>query len=208
MKKGILLLLLAAAFSAQAQQKSLKDLLYSGKLKKDSSGVIRKDDDLSSKIDTSTKMETPPESPKPPVSAPPVGKAPVSSENTAVVDPAAPAKVETPVTPVKEAAPVAVKSNNKIWKDYTDSLAGPLKSEVLNSKKIKKDTYYFTVEYEIGTDGAVTILNVVASPENAQLQEAVKERMSTSAPQLAPVLDSNNQPRKTKRKYNFSITKD
>src|SRR5689334_22124619 len=58
MKHLILISFLFAAASAQAQQKqSLKDLLYGGKLKKDSSGVIHSTDDLSAKIDTTTKKE-------------------------------------------------------------------------------------------------------------------------------------------------------
>src|SRR4051794_38577214 len=56
MKKGILFLLLVASFSAKAQ--SLKDLLYSGKLKNDSNTVIRKTDDLSTKIDTTSRKKT------------------------------------------------------------------------------------------------------------------------------------------------------
>src|SRR5688500_12050673 len=53
MKKAIVFLFLIIAVSADAQ--SLKDLLYSGKLKKDSNVVIRKGDDLSSRIDTGQK---------------------------------------------------------------------------------------------------------------------------------------------------------
>jgi hypothetical protein len=57
MKNGFVFLLVAFAFTAnaQTQPKSLKDLLYSGKLKMDSTGVVRKTDDLSTKIDTTTK---------------------------------------------------------------------------------------------------------------------------------------------------------
>src|SRR6476646_8127289 len=56
MKYCLFVFVLLAAITAEAQQKqSLKDLLYSGKLKRDSSGVIRSTDDLSTKIDTSTK---------------------------------------------------------------------------------------------------------------------------------------------------------
>src|SRR4051794_37821770 len=56
MKYCLFVFVLLGAVTAEAQQKqSLKDLLYSGKLKRDSSGVIRSTDDLSSKIDTSTK---------------------------------------------------------------------------------------------------------------------------------------------------------
>ena len=53
MKKWILFLLLVSTVTANAQ--SLKDALYGGKLKNDSSSVIRKTDDLSTKIDTSRK---------------------------------------------------------------------------------------------------------------------------------------------------------
>jgi len=54
MKAVILLVILFVSVSANSQTK-LKDLLYGGKLKMDSGTVIRKDDDLSTKIDTSTK---------------------------------------------------------------------------------------------------------------------------------------------------------
>src|SRR5687768_15965095 len=54
MQKGFLLLLLiAGSFTGQAQ--SLRDLLYGGKLKSDSNTVVRKTDDLSTKIDTGQK---------------------------------------------------------------------------------------------------------------------------------------------------------
>ena len=53
MKKGFLLLLLISSFFANAQ--SLKEALYGGKLKNEAGTVIRKGDDLSTKIDTATK---------------------------------------------------------------------------------------------------------------------------------------------------------
>ncbi|HYC27296.1 MAG TPA: hypothetical protein VEB42_00755, partial [Chitinophagaceae bacterium] len=62
MKTVILSVMLLSGFTLNAQ--SLKDLLYSGKLKKDSSGVIRKTDDLSSKIDTVQKTSVVQEAPK------------------------------------------------------------------------------------------------------------------------------------------------
>ena len=59
MKKLFLLLSVMAAVGVQAQEEKpkLKDLLYGGKQKKDSSGVIRKTDDLATKIDTAPKKE-------------------------------------------------------------------------------------------------------------------------------------------------------
>ena len=62
MKKGILFLLLVTTLTSNAQ--SLKDGLYGGKLKTDSGTVIKKGDDLSSKIDTSKKKPVEPEKTK------------------------------------------------------------------------------------------------------------------------------------------------
>lgn len=214
LKYSFLALMLLVAFGAGAQQKqSLKDLLYSGKLKSDSNSVVRKSDDLTLKTDTAAKKPASSE-PAKNVAATvdtTVGKAvpAVAATNsndaaTAVVTDVA-ANTETTTT-----APAATpaKSNAKIWKEYTDSLAGTLKTEVLPSKKIKKDTYYLMVEYEIEPTGAVNILNVVSTPENAFLQDAVKSQMTVSPPQLQPAMDSSNKPRKVKRKQNFSITKE
>src|SRR5215218_3558232 len=56
MKKGMLLLLLVSSVFANAQ--SLKEALYGGKLKNQPGTVIRKGDDLSSKIDTTHTVAT------------------------------------------------------------------------------------------------------------------------------------------------------
>ncbi len=50
MKKGILFLLLISSMFAEAQ--TLKETLYRGKLKNQPGTVIRKGDDLSTKMDT------------------------------------------------------------------------------------------------------------------------------------------------------------
>src|SRR5207253_1143940 len=124
-----------------------------------------------------------------------------AATTTAVVGAADDAAKTTPVaTPPK--------SNTKIWKAYTDSLVTVLKTEVLPNKKVKKETYFLTVDYEMGTDGQLSINSVVSDPENEFLANQLKERMIQSPPQLAPVLDSNNQPRKVKKRQNFSITKE
>ena len=134
---------------------------------------------------------------------------PVSAAATAQkIDAAAEATatVNTGEAAKETAAPP--KNNNKLWKEYTDSLTATLKTELLPSKKIKKDTYFLVVEYEIGADGQVNIGNVFATPENAFLQEEVKKRMALTAPQLTPVTDSSGKVRKMKRKYTFNLTKE
>lgn len=212
MKKGIIVLLLIAAGSTAVQAQKLKDLLYGGKLRSDSNTVVRKTDDLSSKIDTAQKKPVAtamaPTSADSIVREVPTGDAAVAAADrkaSAVsVDSAATADVEGNA----EAAPTPVKSNNRILKEYTDSLANTLKAEVLSNKKIKKETYYITVGYEIDTTGQVNITHVTTTPANALLQSQVKQRMEVTPPPLNPVLDSNGKPRKITRNYNFSVTKD
>jgi hypothetical protein len=195
MKKGILLLLLVSSVVANAQ--SLKDALYGGKLKTDSGTVIRKGDDLSSKIDTSRKKPVEPEK---------IKVVTVVGDSSARV-------LATQSDSIKIAGVdkndnvVVLKDNTKIWKEYMDSVIGTLKTEVLPSKKIKNDTYYVLVEYEIGIDGEVTINNVWPSPENSFLQQQVKERLTLTAPRLNPVLAGNGKPRKVIKKYNFTLIK-
>lgn len=199
MKKGFIFLFIISTATVRAEAQSLKDLLYGGKLKKDSSGVVRKTDDLQSKIDTTQKKKAEPEKPKTTPAASQVqqgdGSNPVTTTEGA-------SSSESPVT---NATPS--KTNTRLLKEYSDALVASLKTDVLPSKKVKKETYFFTVNYEIDINGAVSIANVTVSPENDFLLEQVKQRLVSSPPQLQPVLD-NNQPRKVKRKYNFTVTKD
>jgi hypothetical protein len=206
MKKAILFLLLIGVAIINAQSQSLKDLLYSGKLKKDSNTVIRKGEDLASRIDTSTKKPAEPEkSPSATVSVSDQAKNITATSDVATSTDAKDATAGTVNTTNTNAS--LVKNNNQLLKHYMDSLVSTLKTDVLPSKKIKNGTYYLYVDYEIGTDGQANVTNVVSSPENDFLQSQIKERLTLSAPQLNPVLDSNNKPRKVKRKYNFNVTK-
>ncbi|HYH13892.1 MAG TPA: hypothetical protein VD794_01645 [Flavisolibacter sp.] len=213
MQKRMLVLLVMVVTSFAAQGQSLKELLYGGKLKMDSNTVVRKTDDLKSKIDTAQKKPAPAEKPvAAAVATDSINKvsAPTSSAVAATEVADSAAGTDTAAA-TEDAAPVAaapVKTNTRIWKEYTDSLVNTLKAEVLSNKKIKKETYYITVGYEIDTTGQVNIVNVTSTPENALLQSQVKQRMEVTPPPLNPVLDSNNKPRKIKRNHNFSVTKD
>ena len=216
MKKAILFLLVICGVSAKGQK--LKDLLYSGKLKSDSNTVVRKTDDLSSKIDTSTRK--PAEAEKKVIAVIPgdsLNKTAVAGERTANAgESAAASTMERPSSETMAAAPEtttappapAVKTPNRIWKEYTDSLTGSMKGEVLSNKKVKKETYFITVNYEIDVDGAVTVTDIAVAPENGYLQDQLKQRILLSPPVLSPVVDSSNKPRKVKRRYNFTIVKD
>ncbi len=195
MKKVILFLLVVTTLTSNSQ--SLKDALYGGKLKTDSGTVIKKGDDLSSKIDTSKKK-------------------PVESEKTKIPAVAMDTSITKMNVPTDSAAIVvnktdkttALKDNNKTWKEFMDTVISTLKQEVMTSKKIKKGDYYVMVDYEIGLDGQVTVTNVFPSPENKYIQEQVKERLSIDTPRLNPVIGSNGKPRKVVKRTNFTITKD
>ncbi len=200
MKKIIFFLLVISSVTINVNGQKLKDLLYGGKLKNDSGTVIRKTDDLSTKIDTTTKKPVEPEKINPPTATTSVGDSSVN-KTTPPTDAATPAANK----PENNTAP---KDNNKIWKEYMDSLVSNLKAEVLPNKKIKTGAYYVMLEYEIGPDGQVTINSVATSPENSFLQQQVKDRLSLTAPQMnPPAAATTGKPRSAVKKYNFTITK-
>jgi hypothetical protein len=206
MKKAFFLLILVSSVTANAQ--SLKDLLYSGKLKTDSGTTIRKGDDLTSKIDTSKKKPVEPEKAKITTAAHATSD---SSRKglTTQTDSAANPGVVVPNdnNAVPKDSTNAPKDNNKIWKEYIDSLTSTLKTEALPSKKIKSGTYYLFVEYEIGVDGQTSINTVSCSPENSFLQQQVKERLTLTSPKMNPVLSGFGKPRKAVKKYTFTLSK-
>ncbi|MGE5521766.1 MAG: hypothetical protein ACM3VS_17715 [Candidatus Dadabacteria bacterium] len=214
MKNVILFLFILVAANANAQ--TLKDLLYSGKLKVDSNTVIRKTDDYKSKsIDSLQKKIA--EAPKvDTIATIPVAAKANPIETTATPIPVTAVVEKDTMTKQEAAAPVAapeevkapVKSNSKIWKEYSEALINSLKTEVLPSKKVKKETYYFTVEYVIEPDGKATIGNITSDPDNAVLTTEVKNRITNEPPQFSPVLDSNGKGMKVKKRSNFLVTKD
>ncbi|HPN57771.1 MAG TPA: hypothetical protein PLU11_01310, partial [Chitinophagaceae bacterium] len=127
MKKLLLLVLVMFALNAQSQ--SLKDLLFSGKMKTDSGTVVRKGEDLKDKVDTATKKPAPVASEK----AKPASIN-TDSVKTASVPVAAQAPANTEaVKPAEEAAPAspqatATRDNNRIWKEFVDTVLGSIKA--------------------------------------------------------------------------------
>ncbi len=195
MKKGILFLLLVSTVTANAQ--SLKDALYGGKLKNDTSSVIRKTDDLSTKIDTSRKK---------PVEQEKIKLTTVATDSS-INKMTAATESAVIVAADKKDNNAATKDNNKLWKEFVDTVTSTLKQEVMPSKKINKGDYYITVDYTIAPDGIVTISNLLLIPENKFLEQQVKERLSIDTPRLNPVLAGNGTPRKVNKRYNFNISK-
>ena len=225
----ILISLVFIGIGANAQEKpKLKDLLYSGKLKKDSSGVIRSTDDLSAKIDTTTKKDTTAVVKTKPADVAPMtleqqqamvkGEAVKTDATNANTNAATTNTTKTTTDEVKTdasssvpapAVTTAPKTNTKLWREYTDAIAKSLKDEALKSKQIKKDTYFILVEYEIAPDGQVTVDAVNSTPGNAFLQAQIKQLMDTTPLKLNPLTENSGQSaKKVKRKQQFTITKD
>jgi hypothetical protein len=195
MKKMFLFLfVLAAATGMNAQ--SLKDALYSGKLRTDSGTTIRKGEDLANKIDTTRKKPVEVEKPKTVIATPASSNQGNNNVLNTVPDSVASSSKPDP------------KDNNKTWNNYVNSVVDVLKTEVLNSKKIKKGDYQVMVDYVIETTGTVTISNVFVTPESKFLEEQVRERFSIDTPVLSPVLGSNGKPRKVNKRSTLNLTKD
>lgn len=217
MKKLLFIVFLFAGMQAQSQ--SLKDLLFSGKMKTDSGTVVRKGDDLKDKVDTATKKPAPA-----PVATPALvaGEKPKAAQtgkdSTLTINTPAPVNATTPpaspdaVKPAEDptaASPqaVATRDNNRIWKEFVDTVLGSIRAEVLSSKKIKKGDYSITIDYTINIDGSVTVGNIFVSPESGALQEQLKERLGIDTPKLSPMLNTTGTARKVNKRYATTLSK-
>ena len=173
------LFLLAVLFISSScfAQRSLRDSLFSGKLKADSALVA------SSKVvkDSTKKTE-------------------VDQLNKTVAD--------TSVTQSISAKPeLKYSDNNKTWKKFTDEYTKIITTEMATTKKIKKGGYTVTLEYEIGTDGAVSTKNIICDPKSEALIDLINERMMANAPQLAPQI-VNGVPRKSSKRQILVFVKE
>lgn len=191
---GCVLATAGVCFTNLANAQSLKELLYSGKLKSDTGSVVRKTDDLSTKIDTSTRKPPPP----------PVKEVLTVDSSGATVVTRVPVSEQVDSTSAEPAKP---RDNDEIWKEYTDELLVEIKREILPNRKIKEGTYSILIVYEIDVDGQVNINTVSASPSNDFLADQIRNRMTLSAPNLSPLLNQYGKPRKAIKRQTLILTK-
>lgn len=187
--KTILIFVLSAIVSSASAQ-TLKEALFSGRLKTDSSSVIKKNDSLKLVSDSVFKAR------KDSIAA---AKAVAQKNSNTANQPEA-----NPTNSANTNSPE--KSNT--WKEFIDEYSGIIKKEVLPSSKIPIGSYSILIEYTIETDGNVTTNNVYCTPENAYLSQQIKTRMMINAPQLSPVLMSNGKPRKALKKQALTFVKE
>lgn len=165
-------------------QKSLRDSLFSGKLKADSALVAKsKVNEQKTKEDSVRRVQI--DSLKK-----------IGADTTQLTMTSAPLTTE-----------LKYSDNNKTWKKFVDEYTPIINTEMLTSKKIKKGGYTVTLEYEIGTDGAVTIKNIICDPKSESLENLIRERMMPNAPKLAPQI-VNGAPRKSSRRQILIFVKE
>jgi hypothetical protein len=169
-------------FSAACFAQSLRDSLFSGKLKVDSALLIKSKVNVTKPAVDSTRKSVPDS---------------IKKTGTDSL-----AKQDNPGKPE-----IKFSDNNKTWKKFIDQYTGVINTEVLTARKIKRGTYTVMLDYEIGTDGVVSTKNITCTPSNEYLVEQIKERMMPNAPQLAPLI-RDGVPRKSGKRQVLVFTKE
>ena len=208
MKTIVLFTLILLTFSAQSQ--SLKDALYSGKLKADTGAVIRKGDTLRIKENIAQKVEDDSVKMAQKIIADSIKKEAIAVEKEIAIaagkDTTALINTET-VAETLSVEKTIPKDNNKIWKTFIDSVSASIKSEVITSGKLKKGAYSVLIEYEIKPDGQININSVTSDPQNSFLEGQIKVRLTLDAPQMNPVMGTNGKPRTVIKKQLLNFMK-
>lgn len=183
-----LFFLLVIFVSSNCFSQSLRDSLFSGKLKADSALVAKSRINEQKQREDSVRR----------VQIDSLKK--IGADTTQITG-----TTTTSTTLVKPELKYA--DNNKTWKKFVDEYRATITAEMQISKKIKKGDYTVTIEYEIGTDGVVSTKNIVCDPKSEGLVELIKERMMPNAPQLAPQI-VNGAPRKSSRRQVLVFSKE
>ncbi len=200
------ILFIAVLFSGtMADAQSLKEALYSGRLKTDSGSVIKKGDSL--QVRTNEEVKAHQDSLK---IAAMVAKVVEDSLKKAgvAVNTVTGEVVENRVDSTGTMIPVEKLDNTAAWKKFIDEYTAVVKKEVDASNRVRKGAYSVLIEYEIGEDGSIVTNTIAAEPKNAFIEEQVKQRMMYNAPQLDPVRNANGTPRKVSRKQMLTIIKE
>jgi hypothetical protein len=206
MKAIVLFTFMLLAFSANSQ--SLKEALYSGKLKADTGAVIRKGDSLKIQENMAQKIAADSLEIAQKRAADSIRKEELAIEKQNAI---AAGKDTTAFVSSADSAVANEKAipadNNTIWKTFIDSVSTVVKSEVMTSNKLKKGAYSVLIEYDIKPDGQIDVNSVKSDPQNSFLEGQIKVRLTLDAPQLNPVLGTNGKPRTVARKQMLSFVK-
>ncbi|HEY0434203.1 MAG TPA: hypothetical protein VGC95_10050 [Chitinophagaceae bacterium] len=97
-------------------------------------------------------------------------------------------------------------SRQKVFKRFLDVNTTVISQEASDTKKVKKAEYTVSIEYEIGLNGKITTTSVSSNPPNDYIVQQVTDLMKR-APTLAAPIYSDGQPRKLKSQQTITIVK-
>ncbi|MGZ8509095.1 MAG: hypothetical protein ACXWWA_01910 [Chitinophagaceae bacterium] len=225
MKAIVLITFILLAYSAKSQ--SLKEALYSGKLKADTGAVIRKGDSLkiqenmaqkiiadsinkvvadSLKLVADSIKKEAIETAKNEAIEVAKEKAIAEGKDTTNIDTIAVINAMNAETAKAENKAVS-KDNTVVWKTYIDEMTTSIKAEALQSNKVKKGNYFVLIDYKVNPDGQVSITSVSVDPQNSFLEQNIKDRLTLNPAKLNPIVDANGRARTVNRKQTLNLVK-
>ncbi|MGZ5219373.1 MAG: hypothetical protein ACXWWD_10955 [Chitinophagaceae bacterium] len=225
MKAIVLITFILLAYSAKSQ--SLKEALYSGKLKADTGAVIRKGDSLkiqenmaqkiiadsinkvvadSLKLVADSIKKEAIETAKKEAIEVAKEKAIAEGKDTTNIDTIAVINAMNAETAKAENKAVS-KDNTVVWKTYIDEMTTSIKAEALQSNKVKKGNYFVLIDYKVNPDGQVSITSVSVDPQNSFLEQNIKDRLTLNPAKLNPIVDANGRARTVNRKQTLNLVK-
>jgi hypothetical protein len=190
MKTLLFIIVFFSATSVMAQ--SLKDSLYSGKLKnplkqaevaKDSAKLAITKNDTVTRYDTVTRNAD--------------GFLVPAEKKTGNEAP-------KPDDIMPDSLNKLYQAKQKAWQRFIYQQTMILTQQADESKKVKKGEYFIEFDYEIGLNGRVKVSNITIYPKNEFMMETVTDIMSRP-PVLAPPVYADGKPRVASAKQQITI---
>ncbi len=167
-------------FTSSVMAQSLKDSLFGGKLKADTSKTY---------VSKDTGKYVPPK----------IYNASVQGDTK-----------KTEVNKLDESMPDSLNktfyAKQKFWKRFIEINTTIISQQAADTRKVKKGQYSIEIEYEIGLNGRITTTAINCNPANAFLTEQVTELMKR-APVLSPPVYNDGKPRKLNATQTMTIIK-
>lgn len=97
-------------------------------------------------------------------------------------------------------------SKQKTWKRFIDVNTTIISQQAADTKKVRKGEYAIDVEYTIGLNGKITTTNITCNPPNEFLLQQVTDLMKR-APTLAPPVYADGNPKPLNATQTITIVK-
>lgn len=212
---SIVALLVASSLSAQ----SLKDSLFSGKLKnplkqaelaRDSAQKAAKDSmDLAAgvKKDSASNPAVSPSASAPSSAVSPSAEGVIPDAQAATTAPATATVNSLPdASELPDSLNRTYHAKQKAWKRYIDQQTTIISAQADETRKVRTGEYYVEFDYQIGLNGRVKVSNITCSPQNEFIVQQVTDAM-TRTPVLAAPIYADGKPRIVNAKQQMTILK-